>query len=145
MYDSDTGGYSQEDFHLTTSRPDPVLWERGRVMKIGTDQRRTALRRACSRARLSWRKVATGVAGLLTVAMGYHVVFGQNGLTAYQQKRHDSQELTRQASALTGENLRLQGHVNRLKTDPDAIEHQAREELHYTRAGEVIYSLPSNH
>ena len=111
---------------------------------MGTNQRRAALRRACTKARLSWRKVATGVAGLLAVAMGYHVVFGQNGLTAYGQKRHDSQELNRQAAALTAENLQLQGHVDRLKTDPDAIEHQAREELHYTRAGEVIYSLPSN-
>jgi cell division protein FtsB len=30
-----------------------------------------------------------------------------------------------------------------LKSDPNAIEHQAREELHYTRPGEVIYTLPT--
>jgi cell division protein FtsB len=29
-----------------------------------------------------------------------------------------------------------------LQEDPDAIEHQAREELHYTRPGEVIVTLP---
>ena len=34
-------------------------------------------------------------------------------------------------------------HVDLLETDPDAIEHQAREELHYTRPGEVIYTLPT--
>jgi cell division protein FtsB len=32
--------------------------------------------------------------------------------------------------------------VDRLQSDPNAIEHQAREELHYTRPGEVIYTLP---
>jgi cell division protein FtsB len=32
--------------------------------------------------------------------------------------------------------------VERLQNDPGAIEHQAREELHYTRPGEVIVTLP---
>jgi cell division protein FtsB len=27
-------------------------------------------------------------------------------------------------------------------SDPDAIEHEAREKLHYARPGEVIYTLP---
>ena len=98
-----------------------------------------------SGVRRSWRKAATGVAGLLALSMGYHVIFGQNGLTAYQQKRLDSRDLSRQAVQLTAENQRLQGHVDRLKVDPDAIEHQAREELHYTRPGEVIYTMPVSH
>jgi cell division protein FtsB len=38
----------------------------------------------------------------------------------------------------------LKGHVDRLQNDPNAIEHQAREELHYTRPGEVIYTLPTS-
>ena len=44
---------------------------------------------------------------------------------------------------LQRENDLLTGHVNRLQSDPNAIEHQAREELGYTRPGEVIYDLPS--
>ena len=101
-------------------------------------------RSAAGRVRANWRKGATAVAGLLALGMGYHVVFGQNGLTAYEQKRQDSRELERQAKSLTRENQLLENHVTRLKTDPDAIEHQAREELHYTRPGEVIYSMPAN-
>jgi cell division protein FtsB len=31
-----------------------------------------------------------------------------------------------------------------MQNDPNAIEHQAREELHYTRPGEVIYTLPAS-
>jgi len=43
---------------------------------------------------------------------------------------------------LQTENQQLREHVDRLQNDPSAIEHEAREELHYTRAGEVIYTLP---
>ncbi len=91
----------------------------------------------------SWRrKAATALAGVLALIMGYGVVFGHNGLTAYQQKRAEEQHLRDQMQTLDRENSRLRGHVDRLEKDPGAIEHQAREELHYTRAGEVIYTLP---
>ena len=92
--------------------------------------------------RVGWRKVATGAAAVLAVAMGYHVIFGQNGLTVYQQKRNDAQSLDSQLRSLQRENDLLKGHVERLQSDPNAIEHQAREELHYTRPGEVIVYMP---
>ncbi len=91
---------------------------------------------------LSWRKVATVAAAVLAVGLGYHVMFGQNGLTAYEQKRVEARTLDQQLKSLARENEQLKGHVDRLQSDPNAIEHQAREELHYTRPGEVIYTLP---
>src|SRR5258708_37246398 len=100
--------------------------------------------RLFERSQVGWRKIATGAAALLALAMGYHVIFGQNGLTAFQQKRQDAQSLDRQLRSLQKENDQLKGHVDRLKSDPNAIEHQAREELHYTRPGEVIYTLPAS-
>src|SRR3981189_1017029 len=74
------------------------------------------------RARAGWRKVATGAAALLTLAMGYHVIFGQNGLTVYQQKRQDAHSLERQLHSMKRENDLLKGHVERLQNDPNAIE-----------------------
>ena len=103
-----------------------------------------AIVRLYERSQVGWRKVATGAAALLALAMGYHVIFGQNGLTAYQQKRQDAQSLDHQLHSLQHENEALKGHVERLQYDPSAIEHQAREELHYTRPGEVIYTLPAS-
>ena len=90
----------------------------------------------------SRRKIATGFAGVLALTMGYHVVFGRNGLTAYQAKRHEVRSLSTQMQDLQTENSRLRSHVDRLGTDPNTIEHEARESLHYTRPGEVIYTLP---
>lgn len=101
-----------------------------------------AMVQAYQRGHLGWRKAATVAAATLAVVLGYHVVFGQNGLTAYKQKRQNAQSLNVQLQSLKRENGQLKGHVDRLQTDPNAIEHQAREELHYTRPGEVIYTLP---
>lgn len=91
----------------------------------------------------SRRKAATVAAGLLALSLGYHVVFGQNGLLSYRQKTLDSRTLDGQLHSLQRENELLKGHVDRLQSDPNAIEQQAREGLHYTRPGEVIYTLPA--
>ena len=88
------------------------------------------------------RRLATVAAAALAVAIGYHVVLGHNGLIAYQQKLLDAHSLEVQVKTLQRENEALKGHVDRLEGDPNAIEHQAREELHYTRPGEVIVTLP---
>lgn len=93
---------------------------------------------------LHWRRGATAAAAVLVVSMAYHVVFGQNGLTAYEHKRQDARSLTREAATLARENERLKDHVTRLQSDPGAIEHAAREELHYARPGEVIFTLPAS-
>lgn len=87
------------------------------------------------------RRIATAAAIALAVFLGYHVIFGQNGVTAYQQKRVEDKELQKQIQQLQDENGRMKDHVDHLQNDPDAIEHEARERLHYTRPGEVIYTL----
>jgi cell division protein FtsB len=40
------------------------------------------------------------------------------------------------------ENRRLDGDIRALKSDPKAIEKEAREQLRYAKPGEVIYLLP---
>jgi cell division protein FtsB len=87
------------------------------------------------------RRIATGVAVVVAILLGYHVVVGQNGVTAYVQKRNDDRELKKQLESLQHENERMKLHVDRLQNDPDAIEHEARQRLHYARPGEVIYTL----
>lgn len=90
-----------------------------------------------------WRRRAATIAtGALALGMAYGVIFGHNGLTAFVHKREEAGELQQQMQQLQKENERLTEHIDRLQSDPDAIEHEAREELHYTRSGEVIYTLP---
>ena len=40
------------------------------------------------------------------------------------------------------ENQRLDAEIKALKSDPKAIEKEAREQLRYAKPGEVIYLLP---
>lgn len=110
------------------------MQQRTRTLQFSAESARPRL--------FTWRrKAAIVVAASLAAVMGYGVMFGHNGLTAYQQKRSEEHRLHEQMEALQHENARLRGHVDRLENDPGAIEHQAREELHYTRPGEVIYTL----
>jgi cell division protein FtsB len=98
--------------------------------------------RAVETATRSWPKLATGAAAALALALGFHVFFGQDGIVLYEQKRHDAHDYSIQIKNLQVENDRLKTHVDELQNDPAAIERQARQELHYTRPGEVIVTLP---
>lgn len=115
-------------------------------MRFSLSRRSGVLLKAATfidRVPIGRRKAATLAAAALAVGVGYHVVFGANGLIVYEKKRQENQQLTHQTLELQRENDVLKGHVERLQSDPNAIEHQAREQLHYTRPGEVIYALPS--
>ena len=89
-----------------------------------------------------WRPAGTGVAVVLALMLAWHVVNGRHGLSVWQQKRVEDRQLRKEIDSLEQENARLRGRIDRLKSDPDAIEHEAREKLHYAKPGEVIYSLP---
>jgi cell division protein FtsB len=88
------------------------------------------------------RRCATGSAMALAALLGYFAVAGDNGLTIYKQKRIEDRQLAKQIEQLKQENASLQTHVDRLKNDPHSIVQKAREILHYTEPGEVIYTLP---
>lgn len=88
------------------------------------------------------RKAATVTFVALSVSLGFYAIFGHDGLVAYQQKQHEAQQLQQQIFDLQKQNDRLALHDQRLKTDRDTIEYEAREQMHYTRPGEVIYTLP---
>src|SRR5579871_2672928 len=66
------------------------------------------------------RKIATAAAAVLALGLGYHVVFGQNGLIGYEQKRQDAKTLDGELKNLQRENEQLKGHVDRLQSDPNA-------------------------
>jgi cell division protein FtsB len=91
----------------------------------------------------AWRPVGTAVAVGLALLLMWHVVDGRNGLTVWYQKRAEDKQLQQEIKQLEQENARLRSHVDQLKSSPDAIEHEAREKLHYAKPNEVIVALPS--
>src|ERR1700742_5097167 len=73
------------------------------------------------------RRIATGLAVVLALFLAYHVVVGRNGINNYEAKRQEDRTLNQQIHVLQQENDHLKEHVDRLQSDPDAIEHEARE------------------
>jgi cell division protein FtsB len=95
-----------------------------------------------AKAQRWWRPAGTAVAVLLALLLTWHVIHGQHGLSVWQQKRTEDRALQREIQELQQENAQMRQQVDRLKSDPEAIEREAREKLHYAKPGEVIYALP---
>jgi cell division protein FtsB len=117
------------------------------MQQYGTHLEDHAQRRQAQAPGSPWplwrRRTGTMAAGALATAMAYGVVFGHNGLTAFARKRAEARTLEQQTMQLEQENERLRGHVERLQTDPDEIEHEARANLRYARPDEVIVTVPT--
>jgi cell division protein FtsB len=90
-----------------------------------------------------WRPAGTLIAVGLALLLTWHVINGKHGLTVWQQKRAEDRELQREIKDLEQQNTQMRQQIQGLQSDPDAIERKAREDLHYARPGEVIYTLPA--
>ena len=99
--------------------------------------------RAIDWVQQGWRPVATLFAVSLALLFAFSVVNGKHGLSSWYQQRNQEKQLKHEIQDLQQENAHLRNHVDRLKSDPGAIEHEAREKLHYAKPGEVIYTLPA--
>ncbi|MBZ5568848.1 MAG: septum formation initiator family protein [Acidobacteriia bacterium] len=119
-------------------RPIPINTTRAQLQK-----RAVALARRAGHLLYDLRtKLATIAVAVLAVMLAVHVIFGANGMMVYQKKKAELRTLQKDADQLQRENQALSDRIKALKTDPNAIEKEAREQLHYARPGEVIYLTP---
>ncbi|HMD16579.1 MAG TPA: septum formation initiator family protein [Terriglobales bacterium] len=91
---------------------------------------------------LEWRRLGTAAAVVLILGVLLHAMFGANGMVVYRQKHEELQALQSEVERLQTENNQYVDQIKSLKSDPAAIEKEAREQLHYTRRGEVVYVAP---
>ncbi len=91
----------------------------------------------------SRRRMATLGVAIVTVWLFLHVMFGANGMVVYRQKRAEYQSLRHEIDELQKESDHYTEQIKALQTDPKTIEKEAREQLHYTRPGEVVYVAPA--
>jgi cell division protein FtsB len=89
-----------------------------------------------------WRPAGTVIAVCLALLLAWHAINGRHGLSVWQQKRAEDRALQQEIKNLEQENAQMRQQIQRLQSDPDAIEREAREKLHYAKPGEVIYTLP---
>jgi cell division protein FtsL len=66
-------------------------------------------------------------------------VFGTHGVLAMRRAQKEAATVRQQIDQIDEENRQLQDRVKALKTDPQAIERIAREEMGLARPGEYIF------
>ena len=102
----------------------------------------TSRERALDWTGRAWRPAGSILAVARAALLMWHVINGKHGLSVWQQNRVEDRELQKEIKDFQQENAQLRQQIDRLKSDPGAIEHEAREKLHYAKPGEVIYTLP---
>lgn len=74
----------------------------------------------------------------VSAAFMINALVGDNGLLATIKAKRQSQSIQRQLNAVREDNQRLKNEMIRLKSDPTAIEEEARRNLGLIRPGETL-------
>jgi cell division protein FtsB len=85
------------------------------------------------------RRIATIAVMIMAVSLFVHVMFGTNGMIVYKKKRTDYRSLEKQIQQVQQENGQYNQQIQGLKSDREAIEKEAREQLGYAKPGEYVY------
>lgn len=69
-------------------------------------------------------------------------IFGAHGLLAMRREKNKINQVQTENQNLDQENQDLSQHIQKLKTDPSAIEKIARDRMGLARPGELIFRMP---
>lgn len=89
-----------------------------------------------------WRR---NVIWFLLVALGLLIlqdIFGNHGVLAMRRAQHEAMREQVEIDRINQQNVQLQSRVKSLKSDPEAIERIAREQMGLARPGEYIFKIP---
>ncbi len=89
--------------------------------------------------RLFRQRVVLAIAATLSTALIVAVVFGSRGLLHLRNLTTERSDLGKRVAVLLHDNDQLRERIHRLRTDDRSLERLAREQLGFTRPGEVIY------
>ncbi len=89
-----------------------------------------------------WRRFLIIVIGLGLFALVVHTVFGERGYLGLRSQRGEYERLKQEVWTLEEENQQLKEEIKALKSDPNAVERVAREELKMAKPGETVITLP---
>src|SRR5512146_1483216 len=89
------------------------------------------------------RRLATWGLCVVGALIAAHVLFGTNGWMAYEKKKTEYRKVTEDVQRMQQENAQLEAQIKALKTDPKAIEKEAREQLRYAKPDDIVYVMPT--
>lgn len=89
-----------------------------------------------------WRRVVLSLLGLGLLALVVHTLFGEHGYVSLLRQQGEIERMEKEIQRLEDENRRLAEEIQVLKSDPEAVERVAREQLKMARPGEKVIILP---
>jgi cell division protein FtsB len=89
-----------------------------------------------------WSRHARTILGAALLLLGIHDILGPHGFLAMRRTQQEMDRLRSDVQRLNRENTEMTDEAKSLKTDPQAIERIAREEMGLARPGELIFKLP---
>ncbi|MHB8054670.1 MAG: FtsB family cell division protein [Candidatus Aminicenantales bacterium] len=85
-----------------------------------------------------WKKLGTYAIGFLLIVLLIFTVFGKKGLLEIARVRKIQADLVRDIDALKQEKARLEKEIAALKTDPNAVDKEARDKLWLMKPDEKV-------
>jgi cell division protein FtsB len=85
------------------------------------------------------RRVLLTLSTCAVLAMAGRALIGDRGMFEVWRKKGAHRKLAVEVQALREENLALKQEIQALRSDPDAIERLAREQLGFSRPGEINF------
>lgn len=89
------------------------------------------------------QRAVLAAAAVVSTALIAVVIFGSRGLLHLRTLTDEQDQLGKRIALLLHENEQLRARIQRLRTDDRTLERLAREQLGFTRPGEVIYRFGS--
>lgn len=89
-----------------------------------------------------WSRYARTILGAAILLLGIHDILGPHGFLAMRRTQKEMEQLRTEVDRLNKENNQLADDATALKSDPQAIERIAREDMGLARPGEMIFKLP---
>jgi cell division protein FtsL len=89
-----------------------------------------------------WKRHLREILLVALLLLAVHDVFGAHGFLAMWRTQKELKELRLDVDRLNKENNQMTAQVTALKTDPQTIEHIAREQMGLAKPGEMIFKLP---
>ncbi|MBQ7607373.1 MAG: septum formation initiator family protein [Desulfovibrionaceae bacterium] len=79
------------------------------------------------------------ILGIINFTVFFFMIWGQNGLLAFQDLKEQLASLKKAKVELDAQNLRLSHEIRLLKTDQAYQEKMIRQKLRYIRDNELVY------
>jgi cell division protein FtsB len=90
-----------------------------------------------------WGRYARIILGAAILLIGIHDILGPHGFIAMRKTQKEMDQLRTEVDRLNKENNDLADNAKALKSDPQAVERIAREDMGLARPGEMIFKLPA--